>query len=310
MPDRRDFFSRAESMMALYRAGKYAEALNATEQLAREFPREEAATSLWRLCLLSRMGRADDALEAMSQALQRGQWWIESALRDDEDLKPMQGLPAYETMVAECKRRYTEAQKNARAELLVRLPATQPPYPLLIALHGRLGSAGGDLPRWEPIIAQGWMLAMPQSSQCGSPTAFTWDDTAKAREEVAAHYRGLVRQYPVDAERIVLGGFSQGAALSIQLALRGPIPARGFIAVVPGRWALDGLEGLARSARGLRGYLATGGQDPRNDVFAEIQSTLNRNGVPCEAEDHPEMAHDFPQAFDRTLDKALRFLFA
>src|SRR5512144_2139016 len=172
MLDRRNFFSRAESMFALYTAGRYAEALTVTEQLAREFPEEDASTSYWRLCLLSRMDRTEQAVASMSQALQRGMWWGENALRDDPDLAPLQGLPAYETMVAECKRRYSEAQKNSRPELLVRTPGTKPPYPLLIALHGRMGSAGRDLVRWEPAVGMGWMLAMPQSSQCGSPTAF------------------------------------------------------------------------------------------------------------------------------------------
>ncbi len=310
MLDRSEFFSRADSMMALYTDGRYAEALSATDQLARDFPEEDAAISYWRLCLLSRLGKTGPALEGMSQALQRGMWWDEHALRDDEDLLPLQGLPAYETMVAECRRRRDEAQKNAKPELLVVLPKAQPPYPLLIALHGRMGSAGRDLVRWEPAVRMGWMLAMPQSSQCGSPTAFSWDDTARAREEIAGHYRRLAEQYPVDASRIVLGGFSQGAALSIQLAVRGPIPAHGFIAVVPGRTALDGLEGLVHSAPKLRGYLVAGGRDPRKEVFTQIRDLLNRNGVPCEKEEHPEMAHDFPHDFDRSIDKALKFLFA
>ena len=310
MLDRTNFLSRAEAMMTLYTGGQYAEALSVTEQLARDFPEEEASTSLWRLCLLSRLGRTGGALAAMSQALERGLWWAESALRDDEDLAPLQGVPAYESMVAECKRRFSEAQVNARPELLVRLPAAQPPYPLLIALHGRLSSAARDQARWEPVLGMGWILAMPQSSQCGSPTAFSWDDAVRAREEIAAHYCKLAGQYPIDEQRIVLAGFSQGAVMSIQISLLGATPARGFIAVVPGRMALEGLEGLARSARTLRGYLVAGGRDPRKEVFTEIQSTLNRNGVPCEMEEHPEMAHDFPHDFERTIAKALKFLFA
>ncbi len=310
MPQQRDFFDRAETMMGLYAEGKYDQALRATEQLARDFPQEDAATSYWRLCLLSRQGKTAQALESMSQALQRGMWWDEHALRDDEDLASLQGLPAYETMVAECRRRYAEAQKSTRPDLLIRLPAAQPPYPLLIALHGRMGSAERDLPRWEPAVDKGWMLAMPQSSQCGSPTAFSWDDATRAREEIAAHYRALAERYPLDTSRIVLGGFSQGAALSIQLAVRGPIPAYGFIAVVPGRMALDGLEGLVHSAPKLRGYLVAGGRDPRKEVFSQIRDLLSRNGVPCEMEEHPEMAHGFPRDLDRSIDRALEFLFA
>ncbi len=310
MPQQRDFFDQAETMMGLYAEGNYDQALRLTEQLAVDFLGEDASTSYWRLCLLSRLGKTDQALESMSQALQRGLWWEERVLRDDDDLAAMQGLPAYETMVAECQRRRNEAQKHARPELLVMLPKAQPPYPLLIALHGRGSSAERDRRRWEPVVDKGWMLAMPQSSQCSSPTAFSWDDFALAREEIAAQYRKLAEQYPLDPSRIVLGGFSQGAALSIQLASRGPIPARGFLAVVPGRMALDGLEGLVHSAPKLRGYLVSGGRDPRKEVFSQIRDLLNRNGVPCEMEEHPEMGHAFPPDFNRSIDRALKFLFA
>ncbi len=310
MPQQTGFFEQAEAMMGLYAEGKYDQALRLAEQLAADFPQEAASTSLWRLCLLSRSGRTEQALRTMSQALQQGLWWEERVLRDDDDLAALQGLPAFETMVAECRRRRDEAQKSARPELVVALPQAQPPYPLLIALHGRGSSAGRDLRRWQPVLARGWMLAMPQSSQCSSPAAFSWDDAALAREQIAAQYRQLAEQYPLDAERLILGGFSQGAALAIQAALRGPIPARGFLAVVPGRNALDGLEGLVHSAPKLRGYLVSGGRDPRKEVFTQIHDLLNRNGIACEMEDHPAMGHAFPPDFERSIDKALRFLFA
>ncbi len=310
MSQQRDFFDQAEAMLGLYAEGKYDQALRLTQQLAVDFPEEAATTSLWQLCLLSRSGRTDEALRLMSQALQQGLWWEERLLRDDGDLTAMQGLPAYETMVAECKRRRDQAQKQARPGLLVRLPEVQPPYPLVIALHGRGSSPERDLRRWEPLVGRGCMLAMPQSSQCSSPGAFSWDDAALAREEIAGQYRALMESYPLDTGRILLGGFSQGAALAIQISLRGPIPARGFIAVVPGRIALAGLEGLVHSAPRLRGYLVTGGRDPRKEVFTQIHELLNRNGIPCELEDHPQMGHAFPPDFDRSLANALKFLFA
>jgi predicted esterase len=308
MPQEPDFFEQAEAMMSLYVEGRYDQALRLTDQLAAQFPEEAATTSLWRLCLLSRTGKTAQALEGMSQALQQGLWWEERVLRDDDDLAALQGLPAYETMVAECKRRRDEAQKSARPALLVALPKAPPPYPVLIALHGRGSSAERDLRRWEPVLAQGWMLAMPQSSQCSSPAAFSWDDAALARQEIAGHYRKLAEQYPLDPERVLLGGFSQGAALAIQAAMHGPIPARGFLAVVPGRVALEGLEALLHAAPKLRGYLVSGGQDPRKEVFTHIHDLLNRNGVACAMENHPTMGHAFPADFARSIDNALKFL--
>ena len=105
MPQQRDFFDQADAMLGLYAEARYDQALRLAEQLALDFPREAASTTLWRICLLSRVGRTDEALRLMSQALQQGLWWEQRVLRDDDDLAALQGLPAYETMLAECQRR-------------------------------------------------------------------------------------------------------------------------------------------------------------------------------------------------------------
>ena len=156
----------------------------------------------------------------------------------------------------------------------------------------------------------GWVLAMPQSSQLGSPNTFIWDDAARAQEEIAAHYENLRERYPMDPQRVILAGFSQGAGLAIRICLRGLIPARGFLAVVPGRIATEDLDEAIRSARGKRGYLVVGDRDPRYETSAQIHALLNRNGIPCEMEDHPEMGHEFPRNFDQSILSAMRFLMA
>ncbi len=310
MTNRMDFLRRSEAMMAFYADGKYLDALQVTEQLAAEFPEENATTSFWRVCLLSRVGKTNEALKAMSTAMNQGTWWSEKQLRADEDLAPLQGLPAFESMVTECKTRHAAAQKDSKPDILIRLPSKNGPYPLLIALHARTSSPERDFRNWESILQMGWMLAMPQSSQLGSPNSFVWDDAALAREEIVNQYKLLIEKYSIDPRRVILAGMSQGAALAIQICLHSLIPARGFLAVVPGRITTEGLNELLHSARGWRGYLVVGGRDPRHEMFTQIHALLNQNGIPCEMEDHPEMGHEFPQNFDQSITKALKFLLA
>ncbi len=89
MTDHNSCFRRSEAIMALYSEGKYLDALRVNEQIALEFPDEAAITSLWRICLLSRADRVDDALKAMSGGLGNGLWWSEEQLRSEEDLAPL-----------------------------------------------------------------------------------------------------------------------------------------------------------------------------------------------------------------------------
>ena len=310
MTDRMDFFKRSEAMMAFYGEGKYLDALNVAEGLAAEFPDEAATTSFWRVCLLSRAGRMDDALRAMSQAMEQGLWWSEQQLRADEDLAPLQGLSAFETMVAECRTRHAAAQKDAKPDILIRIPSTPAPYPLLIALHARGSSPGRDVRYWTPVLQMGWMLAMPQSSQLGSPNSYVWDDMQTARTEVIAPVQKLLEERPIDPARVILAGFSQGGALAIQMCLSNLLPVCGFLSVAPGRIAVETLEELIPSARGKRGYLVVGGRDYRYEMTTQMHTSLNQHGIPCELENHPEMGHAFPKDFERSIAKALEFLLA
>lgn len=309
MTDRMDFFRRSEAMMAFYAEGKYLDALNVTEQLAVEFPSEAATTSFWRVCLLNRAGKTDEALKAMSTAMDQMMWWSEAQLRADEDLASLQGLPAFETMVTECQTRQAAAQKDSKPDILIRLPDKDEPYPLLIALHGRTSRPDLDFHYWEPILQMGWMLAMPQSSQLGSPNSFVWDDAALASEEIANQHKQLLEQYSIDKTRVILAGMSQGAGMAIQICLRGFIPVRGFLIVAPALKSAENLEEMIRSARGKRGYLVVGGRDPRYEMFTQIHALLNQNGIPCEMENYPEMGHEFPKNFNQSITKALKFLF-
>jgi len=308
MPNGMEFLRRSDAVMELYRAGQYPEALRIAVQLAAEFPDDDATTSLWRVCLLSRTGRTDEALKTMAEAMERGNWWSDQPLRADDDLSPLQGLPAFESMVKECIRRRLMAVRAAKPELLVRIPSSAPPFPLVIALHGAGTTAAQCLPDWMPAVELGFMLAVPQSAEPGSPGAYVWDDLARALEQVSGQFRELLKGNEVDTERVIVAGFSQGAALAVQLVLRRRISGRGFLAVAPGRQILHDLDEIVRTGAGARGYFILGGRDRRHNSLAEIHALLNQRGVTCELEDHPELGHELPSDFRSSLAAAFNFL--
>ncbi len=298
-------------MMACYERGDYAAALAVTERLAAEFPEQSARTDFWRICLLARLRKIDNALQVFGNALDGGMWWSEPTLRSDPDLEPLQGLPEFERMAAVCRERHAAAQAESKPILIVREPAkAAKPYPVLIALHAMSSSAEADLPRWEAACKQGWLVAAVQSSQLAWPGAYAWNDRDKGQEEVVGQFAELCARYAVDRTRVIVGGMSQGGALAIRLALNGSLPARGFLAVCPGRidplllaeWA------AARREVPLRGYLVAGGKDPRHEFFRQVCETLPQHGVPCQLEDHPELGHEFPPDFEKTLEAGLKFL--
>jgi hypothetical protein len=94
--------------------------------------------------------------------------------------------------------------------------------------------------------------------------------------------------------------------------LTGSLNARGFLSVVLGMIDAQLLSGWAADGRGrpVRGYLVAGGLDPRYEFFKQLHASLVEHGIACEMEDHPELGHEFPKHFEKSLDQALSFLTA
>ena len=137
------FFERAEPVFELYAQGDYAQALHLVDALALEFPDQAIHTSYWRMCLLGVSGQGEQALQVLEEAISHGLWWSAGRLREEPDLKNLQGNPVFENLVTICSERHSLAKAQAKAELLILEPdnANTDPHPLLLVLHGRDGSA-------------------------------------------------------------------------------------------------------------------------------------------------------------------------
>lgn len=310
----REIFERANE---LYQEERYAQAYALLTQEAERFPGWENRFYFWRMCLATRKGDRELALKIFNQAVEGGQWFYESGLREDADLALLQGHPEFERLAAISRARQDEARAQATPTKLVYKPETvlaeDERWPLLIALHGNNNSALDSADFWRPTIAQGWLFALPQSTQAGGPESFVWSDLDWAEEEIRGHWDDLRGEYPIDPDRLVVGGFSMGGRLAIRLALSGGLPARGFLAICPYLPVEDGFdwEPLYASAPAgrLRGYFITGEQDSANHLGSErMAASLNELGVACEIESFPDMGHAYPPGMYDCLQRALDFL--
>ncbi len=303
--DLQEFFRKSEALFQAYQEGKYTDALAVAERLAAEYPERDGNTSYWRICLHAITGQRELALQVFEEALKRDVWWAEEQLRSDSDLHSLQGDPQFERLILLSNEKHKQAR--AEPELFVYQSDGTGPFPLLIVLHGRYSSAERDVPFWKSALKYGWILAMPQSSQPSSSLSFVWDDRAKAMDEVAGHLDSLVEKYPIDRDKIVIAGFSQGAARAIELVMSQRIKANGFIAVVPGTMDIDELKRWADVAK-VRGVLISGGRDPRYEMFQQIREIFTQKDVSLMFENYPEMPHEFPNDFETVLQKGLDFV--
>jgi phospholipase/carboxylesterase len=162
--------------------------------------------------------------------------------------------------------------------------------PLVILLHG-FGASGSDLVALAHVIdapqntrflfpaapleldspfgeSRAWWLIdwarRERAVAAGRADALTRDvppGLPEARTRVIALVREAAARFPA-ASGIVLGGFSQGAMLSLDVALHDAQPLTGLALLSPTMIAEDEWRPRMASRRGLRVLLSHGRQDP------------------------------------------------
>ena len=303
-------------MFRLYKEKAYADGLAMLVQEADRFPEHRSRTLFWRACFASLTGDNVGAIRWLQTGVDEGEWFSPEQLHGDPDLKPLQGVPEFEHIVAYSEQRLAEAEKDVVPDRRVLVPQNiVPPFPLLIALHGHGVTQAYfetvHLEAWKPVVEKGWLLALPRASQRAGPDSYAWRGTARSLQEVCDHYTEVCTQYAVDPERIVISGFSRGGALALELALHARIPACGVIAVGPGGAVMRELNAWLPTgdARRVRVYFIMGELDtpclPEVRTMAEIFKSL---GISYEIELHPNLGHEFSPTFEQSLNNALKFI--
>jgi len=304
------FRELGENLTVLYGEGKYTEALEIVEQNSHLFPNQVARITFWKMCLLSLCNRPDELVTVFKQGLDSGLWW-QTEIFTDPDLTAVRDLPEFQRLTAISQEKYEEARAQIKRDYALLMPA--PPssglYPLLITLHGRNGNKDVDLQQWEVARQRGWLVLSCQSTQPVFQGAYHWDNPATSLADLLFYYEQVLQQYQIDPQRIIIAGFSQGGGTAIHAALSGKIPVRGFLAIAS--WWADprSLVSQRDDAKHVRGYFITGEKDHTFDTAKEIQKVLKENQIQFEEELHPDLAHEFPSAFERSFDKATGFIF-
>lgn len=303
------FQELTNELMRLYNARKFAEAFDVVEQHADRFPEQAARTTYWKMCLLSLCGRTEDLFALFRQGLDSGFWWSGSQFAVETDFDPVRELSEFKQLVAESNQRCVEVQSQIQPARTVLEPDDfSGELPLLIGLNGRNGHKDSNLEHWQIARRRGWLVLSPQSRQALFQGSYCWDDAQKGLEDILFHLDEIKKTYTIDPEHIIVAGFSQGSGMGIYAALTGKLGMRGFIGVGTFIAEPDVLIPLAARAEALRGYFITGEKDHTLDKARAIQKILKDNQIPFAEEVYPDLGHDFPEDFESTFDKAIRFI--
>lgn len=294
--------------------GRYRDALELASEGLELFPNRAPYLNYWRMGLAARLGDDGLACDVLEDMLKAGVWYSQRVLRDSPSLQTLQGHPRFERLVATSAKH----QSSAKAETLVILepessgPKAGSAFPLMLALHGNNSNAMSSADLWRPMVDDGWLIALPQSSEVFWTDAYVWHDPAGATKEVEMHYNRVRAKHEVDANQTIVSGFSRGGHMAIWVALTSSIKPRGFVAVAP---SLDQATDLLTQAEqtkpsGLRGYIIAGERDEiaHIDEARKLVAELDALGIRCQLEGHADMSHEFPAAARQALIAGARFV--
>jgi predicted esterase len=276
-----------------------------------DVPAEVARILYWRACFLALMGRGGEAIATLEGGLQQGYWWSVPALRSDPDLQLLREQPDFVAIMDECQRRHTVAELESQRQplrLVAEPRAADRPCPLLLALHGYGENAAVTLPRWDSMTQHGWLVAALQSSQLADMDGYHWVDEARAAQEVREHVQALAQAYPLDMERVAIGGFSNGGRIALLLALTGVLQAQAVISVGAGLRdeTLETLDWEALRQRSPRLVLIVGALDTRFlEPCVQQVDVFRANGLTVDLQIVPDTGHVYPADFAARLAAAL-----
>jgi len=270
------------NVVKLWRQGNYQEAAKIYEKALPRFPEqtEEITFALAELYLY--LGEYEKCLDKFEYGQERKIMY--SLWLNGDTWKPLEKYERFTKIVEENKRLQAEATAKSSPQFRVIPPENcakekEKKYPLIMVLHGWNDSLEILDKHWEsPIVRREFLLALVQSSQVVKVNQFCWDDMQLGRKEIQVIYKKIIETYPVDLQRVIIAGFSQGGSMALDIAMNAIIPVKGFVVLQPVLKLSTDFNGktLERTLQqGLRGTIIAS-QNPDTLQEQEKMAVLSR----------------------------------
>ena len=290
---------------------EYAKALQlATEHFNLFSPHAQRVVYFWRMKMACKLNEEQLALTTLREAVNNGHWYAK--LDENPDFQILADSTQFQDLVVVCATRRAEEIANARQVIEILQPETvSDSYPLLFALHGNGSNVEGFAPHWRYARDGGWLVALPQSPQAQGSGKFSWNDWDWVIPTIVDHYSRVRKNYAVDPQHVVLGGFSMGAGLALRLAFTQTIKVQGLICVAPflsDVHALLPMLGQPHSQK-QRIYIVASKEDEYcYDVALKLSVLLTEYGIQHKLDIYRDTGHAFPASFEERVPNALDFI--
>jgi predicted esterase len=295
----------------LYRIEHYKEAYDFIAEQGPLVGGNQAQIYNFRYSIACKAGLFDLAMADFEEAVEKlGFWYSYNYLITDEDLIDLRQNLRFKELAEICKKRKQVAHLNVAPVLKIIQPSKKNNLDelgspgLLVALHGNQENAEIAEPYWASVIDQGYVLALPQSSQIEFSDAYDWDDIEKGAGELKQHMDNIMTTQVVDPNNIIIGTFSAGAGAALYAILHDMIQVKSLIFVAPWLPEIDTWAPLldVLKTKNITCHIICGDLD--EDCLESSQSfvkLLKKRQVPYTLKLIENLDHDFPKSFDQDL---------
>ena len=263
--------------------------------------------------LACKAGLIDTAMDILKEAVkQKGYWYSKEYLLEDDDLVPLRDKKEFQEIIDLCSIREEKAIINSKPELkLIKSDDdTQDNKKLFMILHGNQENIDITYKYWNNIPTKNYLLALPQSSMIEFSDAYSWEDIAKGTKEVNNHFDYIINNYQISKNDIILGGFSAGARIILELIEENNIKPKGLILMAP--WIPDIKEktnviNILKENK-TKVYLLVGDKDKDCfDLSKQLINILDKNQISYKSKIIKDLDHEYPSNFTNELKNAVDY---
>ncbi|HEU4751019.1 MAG TPA: hypothetical protein VFT54_08170 [Acidimicrobiia bacterium] len=259
---------------------------------------ERVDLAFWRMCLLSLLGRLEEACDVFAESLDDGHWWSEAVLQDP-DLDNVRSALDWQRLAA-VSVSHAEAAKRVD-RLPIDLATSNRVRATLVLLHGRAERPQTMIDRCASAAEDDLRMLALHGPEPYASNRFGWplEDCEQAViDQIAA------------AEEVVtpiLVGFSQGAGLAGWMAWSGRVPARGVILVAPAM-NIRGVPIPSSALPPVPTYIEVGTEDWALGDTRRAAEGLTISGAPVRLEERAGVDHEWPPNSGEWLPQAINWV--
>lgn len=198
-------------------------------------------------------------------------------------------------------------QKEASVSYEVILPEnynSKIAYPLLYFLHGNNSNLKHLKRKFQNIkLFEDVILVLAQSSYARSNYSFDWIDSSSSKNSLLKMHTKVLKNHYIDSTKIIVGGFSNGGRMAIDVFINKIIPTLGFIAFNPSNITIT-----SNTINKGKGAIITGETDYMLAKQITMVNTLYDLSFPLRLVVLPDHGHDYPETFAQELNKSIGFI--